>query len=103
MRLTCHWFGCRESTQAPCCVRCGAAVPWSDYGDGTAYVEPGLWWTVAGPILVALDRLARWRDAVVGRLLGRRCRQCGRRFRGPSVARWADLCSDRCHDDWLPF
>lgn len=87
MRLRCSLFGCITG-KFPCCDRCGADI----YGN---FIERG--WL--SPLFTAWWRLRR--KFTRGPFFGRRkCIQCGKWY-------WLGyddgLCSEECHDVWLPF
>lgn len=87
MRLRCHLLGC-IATHNPSCDRCRAYL----YDD---FLERGR----LTPLLNAWARLC-WK-LTHGPFFGRkRCAQCGKWF-------WLgyndNLCSEECHDVWLPF
>lgn len=85
VRLKCLFWGCATSEDVPECRRCGVYI----YDD---FIEHGkLEW---------LNRV-RWRLVGFFRLFMRKtCDECGRKF-------WfgyaTNLCSEACHDEWLPF
>jgi hypothetical protein len=85
MRLRCHLLGCAVDDYA-CCGYCFAGLYDIDFIQ-TGKLEP-------------LFRLY-WRIRNVLRKLGpKRCDQCGKKYvRGYDEY----LCSEECHDNWLPF
>lgn len=85
MRLRCEVFGCACARDYPACVRCGADL----YG---AFIETGR--------IEPLLRAYWWVRLLLRRLGPRRCDQCRKWFyRGYD----GELCSEACHDQWLPF
>lgn len=87
-RPRCALFACREREDTPCCSRCG-----DDLYDG--FIHYGL----LDPLFRAYWNVRR----SVRRLFPRNCEVCGKRYwRGPKFV--GDyVCSDECHDQWLPF
>lgn len=83
-RLVCQLISC-SAGDFPECHRCGAEI----YG---TFIDPGL--------LEPLFRIY-WRIRGAIRKLGlRNCDECGKRFkRGYNEY----LCSEECHEHWLPF
>ena len=90
MRLRCHLFGCLDSADAPCCVRCGCGIYDPDYLL-SGRLDPIRWWLV---------RLRRR----IGRLFRvQRCEVCRRRMWPWSRRINGELCSMECLDRWIPF
>lgn len=85
-RPRCVLIGCLEADTYPGCVRCSAHI----YEDFVQYGK--------------LEPLFRfyWRVRHALRLLKpiKRCDQCGKKY----VKGYDEyLCSEKCHDNWLPF
>lgn len=84
VRIKCRLVGCDGS---PYCEQCG-----TDLYDSMDYIQGG--W---------LDPFVNlyWRTRRLLKKLGpKRCDQCGKKFvHGYDN----DLCSEECHDNWLPF
>lgn len=83
-RIKCRLVGC-YTDEYPCCERCGEDLyeGFISYGK----LEPlfRLYWRMYRAI-----RLYRERT----------CDCCGKKFRS---RRTVDVCSDECHENWLPF
>jgi len=85
-RIACHLLGCIEAEQYPGCYRC-------DHGIYDAeYVQYGK--------LEPLFRLYWWARGVIRKLGPKKCQQCGKKYRHGYDEY---LCSEECHENWLPF
>lgn len=85
IRARCQLLGCEVSRHIPACGNCGAGL----YDDFVQYGK--------------LDPIFRfyWRTINALRKLGpRKCKQCGKKYRRGYNEY---LCSEECHDNWLPF
>lgn len=84
-RLRCKLFGCVQAEDYFGCHFCQAAI----YDD---FIEVGkLDW-----FFRLQGRVTRW----FRRFERKKCMQCGKKFwRGYDN----ELCSEECHEDWLPF
>jgi len=89
-RPRCVLLGCDCSEEYPGCARCQAAV----YSDD--FVERGkLHW-----LYLLRDWWWRLKHGIRRKVARKKCDQCGREFwRGYNEI----LCSEACHDEWLPF
>jgi hypothetical protein len=86
VNLRCELLGCAQDEDVPACHYCSAHIYDGDY------VQYGR--------LEPVFRLY-WRVRRAIRKLGpKHCAQCGKKFvRGYDN----ELCSEACHDNWLPF
>lgn len=80
-RLLCRLLGCIEAPEAPCCVRCGA----DSREDGFRW---GWWPRLKWELRHVFPPQAR-------------CQQCRRRLWLRRVD--GSFCSQKCHDNWIPF
>lgn len=87
-RLRCVLTGCIQAEDYPACHRCDAPV-YGDPDDAGAFIDFG-----------KLDWFFHLRRQVRSKLARNKCEQCGRKF----YFGYNDhLCSEECHDEWLPF
>ena len=87
-RAKCHLLGCYLD-ETPCCDRCGTDLYDIDF------IQRG-WLT---PIIDLYWRVRR----AIRRQFPRHCQVCGKKYwRGPKIV-GEYVCSDECHDEWLPF
>lgn len=85
-RLRCRLLGCVEAEDYPGCHFCGVANYDPDYIDFGK-----LEW---------LFRLRWHARRLLRKLQRRKCQHCGRKF---WIGYDNELCSEECHEDWLPF
>lgn len=89
VNLRCELLGCVVDEDVPACRHCGAAIY-----DGDFVVQGRL-----EPLFDLYWRIRRFMRKL--RKLGpKHCAQCGKKFvRGYDN----ELCSEACHDNWIPF
>lgn len=85
--IRCWILGCKEGEHYPVCERCGLST--YDMPPIEEGVLPKLYW-----------RVLNFLRSILSLFIRKKCCQCGKRF---YKGRDDYMCSDKCHDEWIPF